>query len=249
LSLSGSFYSRFVQEAVEYALEKNVPVVAAAGNRHKYYDNAYPAAFPGVISVGAVKSDKTKTDFSTKGSHVFLAAPGQGIYSTVPPVTTGKEYDSYKGTSMATPFVSGAIALLKAKWSELDINGIHAQLKKTVEDLATSGWDPETGWGLLDLGAALAGDEPLENDLFGTLEVNVVDKDGKSVPYAKVFLAGENRKLGTMTYEDGKVLFMAQPAGNYTIEASKDGLRCKVEATITAGQSSPVTITLAATGE
>lgn len=108
LSLGGSDYSRFLQEAVEYALEKNVVVVAAAGNEFKYYDDTYPAACTGVISVGALKSDVTTAFFSTKGSHVFLAAPGQGIYSTVPPTVTGKEYDSLRGTSMAAPFVSGA---------------------------------------------------------------------------------------------------------------------------------------------
>lgn len=84
MSLSGTGYSRFLHEAIEYALEKNVPVVAAAGNRHKYYDNSYPAAYPGVIAVGAVKSDKTKARFSTEGGHLFLAAPGQAVYSTLP---------------------------------------------------------------------------------------------------------------------------------------------------------------------
>ncbi len=251
MSLGGGTYSRFLQDAVEYALGNNVPVVAAAGNSHKFYENAYPAAFPGVIAVGAVKSDKTKADFSTKTGNLFLAAPGQGIYSTV----RGAGYDSWKGTSMATPFVSGAVALLKSKWPELDINGIHAQLKQTAEDLAAPGWDPETGWGLLDLGRALAGDRPLENNLFGTLEVTVVDKDGKPVEYARVLLreentpAGYSRDLSALSNIDGKVLFMAQPAGTYKIWAAKDDLRGKGEATISAGGTIPVTVTLAAAGE
>jgi subtilisin family serine protease len=247
MSLSGRLYSRFLQEAVEYALGKGVPVVAAVGNEHKYYDNVYPAAYPGVISVGAVKSDKTKADFSTEGGHLFLTAPGQAIYSTVP-----GGYESWRGTSMATPFVSGAVALFKSKWPDLDwdINMVHAQLKKTAEDLAVPGWDPETGWGLLDLGRALAGDQPQTNDLFGTLVVIVKDNNGEVVKYGRILLREENtpagrcRDLNTMTNEEGKALFMAQPAGTYRIWAAKDGLRGEGTATVTAGETCEVTVTV-----
>lgn len=47
MSLGGRYYSRVLQEAIEYALENDIPVVAAAGNLHKYYDDYYPAAYPG----------------------------------------------------------------------------------------------------------------------------------------------------------------------------------------------------------
>jgi subtilisin family serine protease len=244
LSLSGKGYSRFFHDAVDYALERNIPVVAASGNRYKYDDELYPAGFPGVISIGAVKKDETIANFSSKGGNLFLAAPGQGIFSILP--MGGYGYGS--GTSASAPFVSGTIALLKSRWPELDIDGIHAQLRKTAKDLAASGWDPETGWGLLNLGEALAGDEPQENNLFGSLEITVVDNEGVSRPYARVLLRGGNRDLAAMTNIDGKVLFRAQPAGNYTIEAAIDGFSGKGEATIIAGEACTVTVSLTATG-
>ena len=245
MSLGGRYYSRVLQEAIEYALENDIPVVAAAGNLHKYYDDYYPAAYPGVISVGAVRDDKRKAGFSAKGGHVFLAAPGQGIYST----TRGGGYDSWNGTSMATPFVSGAVALLKSEWPDLDINGIHAQLRKTAKDLAPAGWDPETGWGLLDLGKAL--EQRYENDLFGTLEVTVVDEKEEPVPYARVFIKeiNGNRVLTAMTTDKGKALFMAQPAGDYQIWVDGQLVGEGENSVQTVSAGCAVRVVLAAAGE
>lgn len=246
LSLSGKGYSRFFHDAVDYALERDVLVVAASGNRYKYDDEVYPAGFPGVISVGAVKSDETTADFSSKSGNLFLAAPGQGIFSTLP--MGGYGYAS--GTSASAPFVSGTIALLKSRWAGLDVDGVHAQLKKTAKDLAASGWDRETGWGLLDMGGALAGEEPPVNDLFGSLEVTVVDNEEKPLPYTWVMLRGEDtlsgrsRDLGAMTNQEGKVLFRAQPAGTYRIWVEKENLHDEIPATITAGGTNRVTVTL-----
>lgn len=140
-------------------------------------------------------------------------------------------------------------ALIRSKWPELDVNGIHAQLKKTAVDLAAPGWDPETGWGLLDLSRALAGENPLDNDLFGTLEITVVDKEGAVVPYARVLLRGEDRDFTSMTYTDGKVLFMAQSAGTYTVKVGKNDLRGEATVTVKPGETCSIQVTITAAGD
>jgi subtilisin family serine protease len=97
------------EEVVRYARSRGVTIVAAAGNdgQHALY---YPGALKGVIAVGAVGTDGTIADFSTYGDQILCVAPGENIYSTY----LAGDYAFSSGTSQATPFVSGAIALMKA---------------------------------------------------------------------------------------------------------------------------------------
>jgi thermitase len=107
LSLGTGLQSQVLQEAVDYARAAGVMIVAAAGNLNST-EPQYPAADEGVIAVAALDEQQLKTSFSNYGSWVDLATPGESIYSALP--TDG--YGWWSGTSMATPFVSGQIALL-----------------------------------------------------------------------------------------------------------------------------------------
>ena len=73
----------------------------------------YPADYDGVISVGSIKDGNpyTRSSFSNTSSHVGLVAPGSTIVSTVPSSTSS--YQNMSGTSMATPYVSAAVAMLR----------------------------------------------------------------------------------------------------------------------------------------
>jgi thermitase len=115
LSLGGTSFSQVVEDAIQYALDRDVMVVAAAGNTGTNNDRTpvYPASSTksNVIAVAASTGGDTLASFSNYGlESVDVAAPGDGILSTVP----GNGYDVLDGTSMAAPHVTGLAALLKS---------------------------------------------------------------------------------------------------------------------------------------
>ncbi len=120
-------------DAVSYAQQKKAIVVAAAGNDGKTVAGMYPAALPGVISVGAHDKDGALASFSATGYDV--AAPGVEIMSTLP---TADQYGVLSGTSMATPFVSGIIAVLRRIDPDLDADTAQLLLSEGYSDTNVS---------------------------------------------------------------------------------------------------------------
>src|SRR5690606_16148065 len=105
----------------------------------------YPAAFPGVIAVGATDPQDQKANFSTTGEHISVAAPGHGIWSTVP---YGVGYDRYSGTSMAAPHVAGAAALLREARPGLSPAEVKRLLEQTAD--SSSGFTRSLGHGRIN---------------------------------------------------------------------------------------------------
>lgn len=130
LSLGTPLHSNVILEGINYAQSAGVMVVAAAGNSNSI-EPQYPAADEGVIAVAALNERRLKTSFSNYGSWVDLAAPGESIYSTYP--TDG--YIWWSGTSMATPFVSGQVALLRSLAPLLTLTQIEGQMMTKVQGL------------------------------------------------------------------------------------------------------------------
>ena len=152
LSLGDHTSDQVTATAVQYAEDHDVVVVAAAGNDRQNGDPVtYPAAYPGVIGVAATDSQDAVAAFSETGSFVDLAAPGVHIASTYPPAT----YVYLSGTSMATPFVSAAAALLKAADPQLTPAQATSALESSAGDLGPAGRDDDFGYGLVDPAAAL----------------------------------------------------------------------------------------------
>jgi subtilisin len=149
LSLGADSGSQTVKDACTYAYNNGVLLVAAAGNDGPCTDCVgYPAAYDECIAVSSTDSDDTLSSFSSTGPEVEMAAPGGDIYSTV----IGG-YDTFSGTSMACPHVSGTGGHLMA--NGYTNTEARQQLTDTAEDLGLS--SDEQGAGLLDAEAAVLG--------------------------------------------------------------------------------------------
>jgi subtilisin family serine protease len=141
--------------------------VAAMGNEFEEGNpKEYPAAYPGLLGVGAVDEVERRAAFSCTGAHLGVVAPGVNILSTVPrqkaSLADATDYDSWPGTSMATPHVSGCAALLYAKRdkSKVSAAAVVKRLTSTARKIAemkNKAFTKEHGHGLVDLAAALEG--------------------------------------------------------------------------------------------
>jgi subtilisin family serine protease len=155
MSLGTTDASPYLDEAVQYAISHGAIVVAAAGNVGSQLPMGvpvYPAAFPGVIGVGATGQDDTIASFSNRGSFVDVVAPGLQVFST----WLGGGYSFQSGTSMATPHVSGLAALIWAAAPTRSAGQVASALQQGVVDLGAAGWDPIYGYGRIDAPSALA---------------------------------------------------------------------------------------------
>jgi thermitase len=138
------------EEVIRYALSKGVSVVAASGN-DGMKDLYYPGALPGVIAVGAVDNNDQIAGFSTYGAHVSFVAPGTSIVSSYP----SNKYSMSSGTSQASPYVAGSIALLKSvaakSGKKLKDNQVKYILKHTADRLDGRFKNIRGGYGRINL--------------------------------------------------------------------------------------------------
>lgn len=153
LSLAGPYSSSY-DTAVQYAVNRGVVVIAAAGN-NRQTGNAvnYPAASPGAISVAATDTNRISATFSYSGPTNLVSAPGVSVLSTQSP--GGYGYAS--GTSMAAPFVAGVVARYLDAYPGKSPAQVRTALLGNAVDLETAGFDNNTGHGMVDAEALLAG--------------------------------------------------------------------------------------------
>lgn len=148
--------STTLRNAVKTAYDRGAIVVAPAGNSGSR-GVAYPARYPWVIAVGAVDSTGARASFSAIGSELDFMAPGV----RVPTINTNGGYTTSSGTSPAAPHVASIIATIQTlRLAEgkkpLSFEQVYEVLKATAKDLADPGFDPYTGWGLVDADDAIA---------------------------------------------------------------------------------------------
>lgn len=158
LSLGGTS-SRVINVAIDKALKRNVIVIAAAGNTGKKGVSS-PAKRSGVIAVSATDRNDDLAPYSSWGKEIFISAPGgnkkQSKGGIIQETVSGQKTDflEFQGTSMATPHVSGAVAVLLG--AGVQPEKIQDVLKASSYDLGAQGHDAKFGHGRLDLAAALS---------------------------------------------------------------------------------------------
>jgi subtilisin family serine protease len=161
LSLGAEELDRGERDVIADVIDAGVVVVAAMGNEYEEGNPVeYPAALKGVCAVGATDHADRRGQFSNTGKHISLCAPGVAIVSTTPtyPYAHGRsDYDTWDGTSMATPHVSAAAALLIANDPDLTPPQVIKKLQRSADKVAAMTTRPNNsyGWGRLNIESAL----------------------------------------------------------------------------------------------
>jgi subtilisin family serine protease len=164
LSIGGTQSSSVEQVLIRRLAARGVAVVAAMGNEFQDGNpTEYPAAYDDVLAVGAIAENRERSDFSNTGRHIGICAPGSNILSTLPrrrsSYRSERLYASWSGTSMATPHVTAAAALVAAQNPALSPTDIVERLRDTAATLSAMRGRARTneyGAGLLDLERALS---------------------------------------------------------------------------------------------
>ena len=151
LSLGGATESSSLTQAITYANDKGVLVVAAAGNGGAADKPKWPASLDLTLAVTAVDQANNATSFDQRGDYIDLSAPGANIVSTAK-----GDYVTLSGTSMAAGFVAGAAALLFAAEPRVTNAQVRDILLRTASDIGEPGRDVTFGAGLINMVAALA---------------------------------------------------------------------------------------------
>jgi hypothetical protein len=144
LSLGTEYDSDTLRRAIQYAANKGVLIVAAAGNNYGA-PCAYPAAYSSVICVVATDQYNKLAGFSNIGGE--LAAPGVSNYSTY----INNSYAKLSGTSMASPHIAGSAALIMSACADCTTAEVRTVLRETATDLGTVDYDIIFGYGLVNL--------------------------------------------------------------------------------------------------
>lgn len=151
MSFGDGVDSPMFRDAVAFAAAMNVVLVASTGNSGSI-SRQYPAGYDNVIAVGSTNSDDRRSPFSSTGSLVSIAAPGEAIITTA----VNSRYRRVNGTSFAAPYVAAAAAMLRERFPQITTDEIRSMLEVSSLDLGAPGWDPSFGAGRLRADVALA---------------------------------------------------------------------------------------------
>ncbi|WP_460070124.1 type VII secretion-associated serine protease mycosin [Streptomyces sp. YKOK-I1] len=186
-----------LKDAVNYALGRNVVVVASAGNDGLggNVKVTYPASYKGVLAVAASDRNNERASFSQAGDFVGVAAPGVDMISTVP----GGGHCSDNGTSFSAPYAAGVAALLKSRYPDWTAQEVVAQIEQTAER-SIPGHDILVGWGVVDPVRALTDVDPANPVESPKPEGGVTKAEPPSVTPLHLGETAEQRNTRLATY-------------------------------------------------
>ena len=247
-SFGGSGYSQLSKEAIDYVLSKGVLFVTSAGNTPTT-GPASPAWSPGAISVAATMPTNQRTNFSNRGDHLSVAAPGQKMWVTAvrPDVSVADDvnYSYVDGTSFSSPATAGAAALILQASAQKNADGsikqitlTPAQVRHVLEDTALKpegGYSLDTGNGIVRADAAVAlASQPnaastIEKGVSVSLKFVAASDPTIGIPLVGATLSGGKRPsqllygqsaAGNGYFAAGTIEFNEIDAGAYQLYAS-----------------------------
>ncbi|MNO93267.1 Thermophilic serine proteinase precursor [compost metagenome] len=161
MSLGNYADSAFLHDAIKYAYDRDIVIVAATGNDNTERPG-FPAAYPEVFAVSATDYNMNRASFSNYGDYVDVVAPGASIASTY----IGNQYAALSGTSMASPHVAALAGLIRSRNPNLNNEEVMNLMRESVMDLGVKGKDIYYGYGQIDIYKALTaagnGSSPLQ---------------------------------------------------------------------------------------
>lgn len=156
LSLGSQVKNPLLDRMIAVTQSAGVLVVAAAGNSRQLGSPLeYPASDPHVVTVGATDSNNQPTFYTSGSQHVDLAAPGDLVWAAIPVTADPAKYEQVQGTSFASPIVAAAADWVWTVRPTLDWTQVAEVLRASAQDLYTPGFDPFSGFGRLNIPAAL----------------------------------------------------------------------------------------------
>lgn len=175
---------RFCQaeyQALQRATHAGITLVAASGNeRLDGNPFEFPASLPHVLTIGALQPDDRAAPFSNTGGAIDLVAPGVGIIAPLPVALDREDdrrdgYEVVAGTSFAAPIVAAAAIWVRAARPRLSVDQVAQVVRLSATDIHRRGYDPETGYGKLNMTAALAKKPPERDPLEPNDDMQFVD--------------------------------------------------------------------------
>jgi hypothetical protein len=199
---------------VQLATRSGTIAVASAGN--EFNDGnpyEYPASLPHVVTVAATDANDDPLGFSNANAAVDLAAPGVNIVTAVPVSLDrdGKKdgYATLAGTSFSAPMVAAAMGWIRQARPDLTPGQVRDTVRLSARDVGQEGWDPSTGYGVLDIDAALTFPKPREDP--SEPNDDIIWVDGRAFGQANPPIANGSRRVSFQAtldqYEDPKDVY------------------------------------------
>ncbi len=177
LSLGSPEVSPLLEDAINYAKERGIVMVAAVGNDNTAKPAMYPSSSPDVIAVAAINLDGRKSEFSNFGKHVDVCAPGTKLISAYPgtdPADDPSNYARWSGTSFAAPFASAEAALLLSADSRFpDVDRLITGTAVNLDDINPE-YAGKLGKGRIDPLAALQAQLIQDRPSFNHIELELM---------------------------------------------------------------------------
>ena len=234
LSLGG-IRSAIEEHAILHAFGAGMLIVASAGNaRMEGNPLSYPASFAHVLTVGATNESDRVAAFSSISPAMDLAAPGQDMTAAIPTFWDPAGYTTADGTSFSSPLVAGASAALWTLRPTLTNTQLFDVMRYSARDVGKRGWDADTGYGILNVAAALTRKPPAADPQEPNEDVYLVKPNGLTLagqppltrpgrPRAALKAQLERREDPEDVYRAwlparGKLVVTARPTANVSLE-------------------------------